>query len=172
MKKNSNIINEMRLDFEEQIKKELAEIRISAENEVKDQIAHFKLSVQEAIKNCFLKAEQVSFALEKISSFDEYLAQIEKRFADLHISREWLTRAEIKFKEINKDVMFHLNLLKSLMKKKPKKRSVLSKRAPNQMERDSVLLLKKNNWTIEEICNGLNMTRGEVELLLELASKE
>jgi len=96
----------------------------------------------------------------------------EKRFADLHISCEWFTQTEIKFKELNKDVMFHLNLLKSMMNKKIKKCSILSKRAPNQMERDTVLRLKSNNWTVEEICNGLNMTRGEVELLLELASKE
>jgi len=46
-----------------------------------------------------------------------------------------------------------------------------SKGAPPPQTRDNVIRLKAKGWTTEEIANSLNLSRGEVELILEVSSR-
>ena len=67
--------------------------------------------------------------------------------------------------------MEQVNLLGSLIKdgSKTKKRSA---GAPPIAVRENVLKLKRQGWTVEQIASSLNLTIGEVELILDYFGKQ
>jgi len=103
---------------------------------------------------------------------DESLGQIEKRIADMNVAREWLARTETELKALDKDARTHLKLAKGLFEREGGKATVpAGKGAPPPQDRDNVIRLKEQGWTVEEIANAMNIGRGEVELILEIGSR-
>ena len=116
------------------------------------------------------QSEKALYAEEKISVLDDTLAKIEKRIADMNVAREWLARTETELKALDKDAKAHLKQTKALFEQKSGKTPV-DKGAPVPQDRDNILRLKERGWTVEEIANAMNMSRGEVELTLEIATR-
>jgi len=136
-------------------------------NVLSDQFDNMRSSIEAlAVEN--VKATD---AVEKITVLDESLVQLEKRIADMNVAREWLARTETELKALDKDARTHLKLAKGLFERESGKAAVTSKGAPPPQDRDNVLRLKDQGWTIEEIANAMNMGRGEVELILEIGSR-
>ena len=117
-----------------------------------------------------VKAEEAS---EKITILDENLSQIEKRIADMNVAREWLARTETELKSLDKDARNYVKLAKDIYERDNKKKSSVAadKGAPPPQDRDNVLRLKDQGWTVEEIANAMNISRGEVELIIEIGSR-
>jgi len=134
-----------------------------------DQFDNLRISI-EALAAENQKAEN---AVEKITILEDSLTQIEKRIAEMNVAREWLARTETELKALDKDTREHLKLAKSLIDRENKKSTPApsGKGAPPPQDRDNVLRLKEQGWTVEEIANAMNMGRGEVELILEIGSR-
>ena len=142
----------------------------NAENTINSLASQFDglVSSIEALSAEKVKAEE---AVEKIAVLNESLTQIEKRIADMNVAREWLARTETELKALDKDARTHLKLAKGLFESKSGKTSQAGKGAPPPQDRDNVIRLKSQGWTVEEISNAMNISRGEVELILEIGSR-
>jgi DNA repair exonuclease SbcCD ATPase subunit len=111
-------------------------------------------------------------AEEKLGRLDENLAEIEKRIENMQVARDWLARAETRFEEINRQVQEHVKLFGALLKDEGKAPGTSAKGAPNIAARDNAVKLARQGWKVDEIATVLKMSRGEVELILEMGLKE
>jgi DNA repair exonuclease SbcCD ATPase subunit len=111
-------------------------------------------------------------AVEKITALDDSLSQIEKRIAEMNKAREWVARNETELKTLDKNIRENIKLAKGLFEQGDRKSASESKGAPSPLDRDNVLRLKNQGWTIDEIASTMKMSRGEVELILEVGSRD
>ena len=105
-------------------------------------------------------------ALSIYSTIDSVLEDAEKRIDSLQKVREWLVRSETRFEELNKKAGENLKLLRDVLKKEPGSGDTSS--APPLSVQDSVRKLAHQGWKTDEIAKALKLSRGEVELILEL----
>ncbi len=117
------------------------------------------------------QSEKANNAVDKVASLDESLAQIEKRIEDMNVAREWLARTETELMALDKDARSLLKLTKGITEKEGKKPSSKGESTITPQERENILRLKGQGWTTEEIAKAMNRSRGEIDLLLELASR-
>jgi DNA-directed RNA polymerase specialized sigma24 family protein len=108
--------------------------------------------------------------MEKVGTLDESLAEIDKRIAEMNVAREWLARIDTELKALEKDARDHLKLAKGLFERESGKVAG-SKGAPPPQDRDNVLRLREQGWSVQEIADAMKMGRGEVELILEIGSR-
>jgi DNA repair exonuclease SbcCD ATPase subunit len=111
-------------------------------------------------------------AEEKLERLDENLEKIEKRIEDMQVARDWLARAETRFEDINKQVQEHVKLFGALLKDEGKVPRTSVKGAPSIAARDNAIKLARQGWKVDEIATALKMSKGEVELILEMGLKE
>jgi DNA-binding NarL/FixJ family response regulator len=52
------------------------------------------------------------------------------------------------------------------------KRAPKEKGAPPVGDRENIITLARQGWTVEEIAKNMKISRGEVELILEIAPKD
>ncbi|MDR0585858.1 MAG: hypothetical protein LBG26_01320 [Treponema sp.] len=111
-------------------------------------------------------------AEEKLEKLDENIEKIEKRIEDMQVARDWLARAETRFEDINKQVQEHVKLFGALLKDEGKVPRASTKGAPSIAARDNAIKLARQGWKVDEIATALKMSKGEVELILEMGLKE
>ncbi|HON88910.1 MAG TPA: hypothetical protein PK746_05485 [Spirochaetales bacterium] len=131
-------------------------------NAIPNQIIDIKRSLSE-IEELEPRLDSI---LEKYNTIDSVLEDSEKRIDNLQKAREWLVRAETRFEELNKKAGENLKLLRDVLKKEPV--SGDSSSAPPLSVQDSVRKLAHQGWKTDEIAKALKLSRGEVELILEL----
>jgi len=129
-------------------------------------------NLRSSIETLAAQSEKAIYAEEKITVLDDTLAKIEQRIAKMNDAREWLARTETQLETLYKEVRAHLKLSKALFERESgKTTSSQTKGAPPPQDRDNIKRLKDQGWTIEEIAKAMNLSRGEVELTLELYSR-
>ncbi|MDR0583766.1 MAG: hypothetical protein LBG57_05370 [Treponema sp.] len=125
--------------------------------------------------------EKAREAAEKLSTLDESLNLIENRIAEMNVAREWLARTETELRALDKDAQNQLRLTRSLLDRESGKTAASakapagkrgSKGAPPPRDRDNIIKLRRQGWTVEEIADTMNISKGEVELVLELNPKD
>lgn len=127
--------------------------------------------LQNGIQELSRNKERADEAVEKLSSLDATLAEIEERSEKLQQAREWLARTETRLAEVGKQAQEQVKLLGSIMKEETR-RSGKEKGAPNLGAREVVTKLAHQGWSVEEIARATKLSRGEVELILELLPKK
>jgi len=108
---------------------------------------------------------KTSEAIKLISSLDGMLNDIEERTERMQKAREWLAQTETRLEEVNREAQEQVKLLGSLVKE-----GGLAKQGKGSPmgARDVVTKLARQGWTVEEISRTTKLSRGEVELILEL----
>lgn len=107
----------------------------------------------------------------RLDEVDSILTDAERRAGELQKAREWLARAETRFDELNKKTQDHLKLLSDILKEDPAK-GRKEKGAPSLSVQETVRKLSHQGWKVEEIARAVKLSRGEVELILELGGQE
>ncbi|MBN1523956.1 MAG: hypothetical protein JW904_05720 [Spirochaetales bacterium] len=107
--------------------------------------------------------------VDKIERLDGLIEDIEVRAEKMNVARDWLARAETRFEKVNKDASEQLRLLESLLKEERVKGKT-DRGAPSMDKRQTVTKLARQGWSVEEIARATKLSRGEVELILELIS--
>ena len=107
--------------------------------------------------------------VEKLSNLDMVLDDVEKRTEKMQVAREWLARTETRLEEISKQSQDQLKLLGDIMKDDGTAKK--AKGAPPIGIRENVVKLTHQGWKVDEIARALHLSRGEVELILELPQK-
>ena len=85
-------------------------------------------------------------------------------------AREWLARTETRFQEVSQQAQEQVRLLESIVKSEAKKEKT-DRGAPPLDKRETVIKLSHQGWSVQEISRVTQLSRGEVELILELAPK-
>jgi chromosome segregation ATPase len=129
------------------------------------------LDGQEELRNSVEKLStenaRTQEATEKVSHLEELLSTVEARMEKLQTVRVSLANAETRFEELNKSVQEQFKVFTALLKDEPGK----LKGAPPIGTRESVIKLKQQGWTVEQIARTIKLSVGEVELILEMGSK-
>ncbi|MBN2651450.1 MAG: hypothetical protein JXR63_03630 [Spirochaetales bacterium] len=105
-------------------------------------------------------------AIEKISSLDNLLNDIDQRMDKMQKARAWLAETETRLDQINKSAQENVKLFKTLVESDAAKDA--RDRAPQADTRALVKKLAHQGWSISEIAKTTKLSRGEVELILEL----
>ncbi len=116
-----------------------------------------------------LQRKDVDGAIRQLNELDTTLADVEKRMEDLQTAREWLARTETRLEEISRSAEEQVKLLGTIMKDDAK--GSKERGAPSLSARDTVIKLARQGWKVQEIAQATKLSRGEVELILEIAHK-
>ncbi len=114
------------------------------------------------------KADETS---KQVEALDDLLKDIEERIESMQKAREWLAKTETRLEEVSKQAQEQVKLLGTILKDGNKSGSG-SKGAPSMGARDVVTRLAHQGWSIQEIASTTKLSRGEVELILELLPKK
>ncbi len=149
-------------DLERNVRTIDADIR-----DVPDHIIDLKRSLEEVMAF----KPKLDAAIVRLDEVDGAMADAEKRAAELNKAREWLARAETRFDELNKKSQEHLKMLNDILKDEPST-GRKDKGAPSISVQETVRKLSHQGWKVEEIARAVKLSRGEVELILELGGQD
>ena len=108
---------------------------------------------------------------EKLVHVDKFMAELEDRIEKMQKAREWLARTETRLEELSKQAQEQVKLMGTLLKEEGKKGLSKDKGAPPIGVRETVVKLAHQGWTVDEIARTVKLSRGEVELILEISPK-
>jgi chromosome segregation ATPase len=132
------------------------------------QAAGMKREVEMLITN----REKADAVIGKLAELDQILGGLEERVGKFETSREWLARTETRFEQVSREAEEQVSLLQSILKKEaagPEKEKETG--APPLGKREQVIKLAHQGWSSREIAKVTKLSRGEVELILELAPR-
>ena len=133
-----------------------------------DRIVEMRKSVDELAAG----RERTEEAVRKLSELDGIIQDAEKRIAEAQKAREWLARAETRLEEVNRQAQEQLKLLSTLLKEEGgSSRAGAGRGAPPTTVQETVRKLARQGWAPDEIARAVKISRGEVELILELGGK-
>ena len=151
----------------QQIEKRIAACDLEAKK-LPEQVADIKKSVDKLLDG----NTRVNEAVERLASLDVILKDTETRINEMQKAREWLARTETRINEVTKEAQEHVKMYENLVKAEPQRGGVSKPRgeegAPSIAQRDTVVKLAKSGWGVDEIASRMHISRGEVELILEL----
>jgi hypothetical protein len=110
-------------------------------------------------------------AAEKVADVDTFMAELERRIEQMQKAREWLARTETRLEELSKQAQEQVKIMGTLLKEEGKKGLSKDKGAPPIGVRETVVKLAHQGWTVDEIARTVKLSRGEVELILEISPK-
>ena len=106
---------------------------------------------------------------EQIENVDSTLEDLNSKMDNLKQARNWLAATETRLKEISNESEAQLKLMADLFKgEKPERNESGS---PSISVQENVLKLSRQGWKNNEIAKALNLSLGEVDLILEYANK-
>ena len=114
--------------------------------------------------------QKVDHAIEQLETLDEIIRDTEERTERMQKAREWLAKTETRLEEINSQAKEQVKLLGSLLKSE-KRGARESKGAPSMGAREIVTRLAHQGWSIDEIARATKLSKGEVELILEIVPR-
>ncbi len=113
--------------------------------------------------------EKADAVAEKLSQLDDTLLDLEERSEALQKAREWLARTETRLSEVSKQAQDQVKLMGSLLKAEGQKGLSRDKGAPPLGVRETVVKLAHQGWSVDEIARAVKLSKGEVELILEIS---
>lgn len=151
----------------QQIEKRIAACDLEAKK-LPEQVADIKKTVDKLLDG----NTRVNEAVERLASLDVILKDTETRIGEMQKAREWLARTETRMNEISKEAQEQVKIMGDLIKNEPQRGGASKPRgeegAPSIAQRDTVVKLAKSGWGVDEIASRMHISRGEVELILEL----
>lgn len=140
----------------------------TVESELKnlpDRVIDLKRSIETIMQN----RTQIDDTMKKLSTLDDVLLDIDKKTEEAVKARDWIARTETRLEEIAREAKEQVALLGDIMKTETKGQS---KGSPALSTRETVGKLSRQGWSVEEISRATKLSRGEVELILEVNTRE
>ncbi len=125
--------------------------------------------VDRSVQTLSAGKDRLDAAAKKLTELDTILAETDRRLEEARKVREWLARAETRLEEINRQAEEQLKLLSTLLKEEGSDKR--GKGAPPGTVQETVRKLARQGWATDEIARAVKISRGEVELILELGGK-
>jgi chromosome segregation ATPase len=146
---------------------ELEKAILTLENEI-EPLPNELTTLESRLDTLAGSRQDADVAIEQLGKLDATVADIEERLEQAQTAREWLARTETRLTEINTQAQDQLKLMQSLISDSGSKEKGKSASAPANDVRNMVVRLSHEGWTIEQIAEATKVSRGEVELILEL----
>jgi DNA repair exonuclease SbcCD ATPase subunit len=131
-------------------------------------------SLKTAIETLSNESEKARETADQISLLDKALSEIEERIGAMQVAREWIARTESRMEELNRQLQDQVRITGDFVRSKSggKKAALQDKGAPSPRDRETIIKLRQQGWSIGEIAKTMKISQGEVELILEIAPKE
>jgi chromosome segregation ATPase len=110
--------------------------------------------------------EKARATADKLTLLDKDLVGIEGRIREMQKAREWIARAETRLEDLNKEIQDQVKLAGNVLKEEGGRDR--NRGAPTAALRENVIKLARQGWKADEIAKAVKLSRGEVELILEL----
>jgi chromosome segregation ATPase len=139
---------------------------------INDDLVPLRSSLHEVKRNSELLLEnkgQVDYIVNNVTNLDSAINDFEGRMKKMDKAREWLAGTETRLENISREAQEKVKLLGNLASREVKKGSSRSSGSPDMNTRDMVIQLARQGWSSEEISRYVKLSRGEVELILELS---
>jgi|GEM_PF-866422 len=130
-------------------------------SQMPDDIETLKNNMQALIFN----KDKADTVFATLNSLDDMLQKMEGKISQLQDSRSWLASVETRLTDLSTRADEKLKLLSALYKGEPSGRK--ERGAPSLSTRESVISLHRQGWKVDEIANALELSRGEVDLIIE-----
>ena len=119
------------------------------------------------------ESEKAREAVDRIDVLDNALQEIEERIKSMQRARQWIADAETRLEELNRQAQTQARAIDSLVKgKKSGVLPDLGEGAPSPQKKENVIALARQGWKVDEIAKALKISRGEVELILDVAPRD
>ena len=119
------------------------------------------------------ESDRAREAVDKIEVLDNILEEVEERINSMQRARQWIADAETRMEKLNREAQIQSRAIDSLMKGKKSGSAVdLGEGAPPPQKKENIIALARQGWTVDEIAKALKISRGEVELTLEVAPRD
>lgn len=128
-------------------------------------------SVRDSVERLALDKDKADDAMDKLAGLDKTLAEIEDRIESMQKAREWLARTETRLAEVSKQAQDQVKIMGTLLKAEGGKGAGKDRGAPPIGVRETVVKLAHQGWSIDEIARAVKLSKGEVELILEISPK-
>ena len=130
-------------------------------------------SIKVSIEKLARESEKASEAVNRIDVLDNALEEIEERIKSMQAARQWLANAETRFEELNRNALLQARAIEAVSKGKKSGAPVdPGDGLPMARKKENVINLARQGWKVDEIAKANNMSRGEVELILEMAPRD
>ena len=130
-------------------------------------------SIKASIEKLSVESDKAREAVDRIDVLDNALEEIEERIKSMQRARQWIADAETRLEELNKQAQTQARAIDAMVKGK-KSASIpnLGEGAPPPQKKENVISLARQGWTVDEIAKTMKISRGEVELILEMAPRD
>ena len=132
-------------------------------------------TVRTSVEALSAENEKTHEAAEKLATLDESLKWLEDRIDEMNKARDMVTRLASELHELDDNARAQLKITRSLLKQSsPKVGGPASsdEGAAPPRDRDNIRRLRQQGWSIDEIARTVGISKGQVELILELAPKD
>ena len=131
--------------------------------EVSDTVA----GLQRQVEVVAAGSDRARQAIEALGTIDAALEEIDGRVERLQVAREWLARTETRLAEIGDAAQDQLRLLETVLK--AERGDPPADGSTDLGSRAMVVKLAGQGWSVPEIARATRLSRGEVELTLEVS---
>ncbi len=119
------------------------------------------------------REQNLDKAIDVLSTLNSSIDDVEVKIEKMDKAREWIAGVETRLNESVRTADEQVKLMGALAQNKNENSSKDSgKNAPNMNMRDMVTKLAHNGWKPEDIARTTKLSRGEVELILELSPRK
>ncbi len=145
------------------------ENRISEMNQIMGGVNANVNELKNRMESMALNKKESDMAMRNIQNLNQIMDELENRMDAMQKAREWLARTETRLEEVSVQANQQVEILGSLAGRQRDASQKEEKSAPSVSVRDMVIKLKHQGWKIEDIAKSCKISRGEVELILEMA---
>ncbi len=139
---------------------------------INDDLAPLKSSLLDVKRNSEVlleNKEQVDYIVNNVANLDAVISDFDGRMKKMEKAREWLAGTETRLENISREAQEKVKLLGNLASRDGRKGTARAAGSPDMNTREMVIQLARQGWSSEEISRYVKLSRGEVELILELS---
>lgn len=125
-------------------------------------------TLQERVQTLIRGTDRSEQALAALARLDTTMTELEQRAQRLQRARTWLADTESRLEQINRGAQEQVRLLGTLLRNEEDGGSAAA--GPPLGKRESVDKLARQGWSVPEIARATRLSRGEVELILEVSA--
>ncbi len=141
-------------------------------SEITDMLPMRLNELENRFKKINLEKKDADKTMESLGKLTKVLGDVEERIDKMQQAREWIARTETRLTETGKKAEENIALLGTLIDKDNKNKKSQKGGAPSIDKREMVVKLAHQGWTSENIAQATGLSRGEVELILEIMPKK
>ena len=124
--------------------------------------------IDNRVKRIGLEKGEADTVIDKLKDLSSMVDDVEERMEKIQNAREWLARTETRLEDAGKKAEDNIKLLGSLLEKDKKGKKSGKGGAPSLDKREMVVKLAHQGWSPDNIAQATGLSRGEVELILEI----